>query len=283
MEKVRHLDPGIARDFGVSNSRFVTTTALATVWQVDRADGQVAALKVYLGGDRRNEAHGTDFLRALDGRGVVQIYEETPEVVLMEWLEGPSLSEAIHHLGDDDAARELGQVAWQIHAEPLRGAGTAFTPLEAWCQPLAEARCVPEASSSLHRSIDWAQRALRELLGTASDQFALHGDLHQGNVRKGARGYTAFDAKGLWGDPAYELANAFRHPLDQPDLVRDLTRIERRLDIWSEAMGVDPKRLITWAAVKCALSMAWRDSGMIGVNAEADLLETLVSIAQRRA
>ena len=92
------------------------------------------------------------------------------------------------------------------------------------------------------------------------------------------RGFCAFDAKGVLGERAYELANAFRNPAGAAELLRDPARQRARAASWSAAFGVDRARLRYWAAVKCALSIAWRSGGRVGADAEFDLLSCLLAL-----
>ncbi|WP_348539712.1 aminoglycoside phosphotransferase family protein [Ruegeria sp. HKCCSP346] len=100
----------------------------------------------------------------------------------------------------------------------------------------------------------------------------LHGDLHPGNIVLTHNGPRVFDAKGYASDPAFELANALRHPKGMTDLVRNPRQIETCLSLYSEAMKVSEKRLAQWAAAKCALSICWRSGGTIENDPEAVLL-----------
>ena len=83
-----------------------------------------------------------------------------------------------------------------------------------------------------------------------------------------------------WGDPAYELANAFRNPKGAADLQRDPARISHLARIWSQGLDIERTRLLQWAAVKCALSIAWRAKGVLRDDKEADLLSLLLHHAE---
>ena len=98
----------------------------------------------------------------------------------------------------------------------------------------------------------------------------------------GARGYCAFDAKGVLGERCYELANAFRNPKGAPILARDPVRIRFLADLWSQSFSVDRRRLLEWASVKSVLSIAWRSGAELKQDDELDLLATLVGIAHER-
>jgi streptomycin 6-kinase len=94
----------------------------------------------------------------------------------------------------------------------------------------------------------------------------LHGDLHHDNIRTGARGFLAFDAKGLIGDPAYDLANAFMNPIDAPNIVADSARMIRMANTLANAVQINAPRLLDWAIAHCALTVAWDNAAQPDVK-----------------
>ncbi|MEQ9124733.1 MAG: aminoglycoside phosphotransferase family protein, partial [Alphaproteobacteria bacterium] len=196
---------------GVSAPRFVARTAIATVWRVARADGTPAALKAWHDGDMRNEAPGLDLMSAWGGAGPARIYRRQAGAVLMEWLDGPSLGDMTLAGDEDGAARLLAEVANALQAARPR-VPPGLPRLSDWFEALFalefDAACPPQA----RRDLEACRALARRLLATERDVRPLHGDLHHDNVRLGDRGHLAFDAKGLLGERAYELANAFRNP-----------------------------------------------------------------------
>lgn len=271
--------PEILRTFRVSDPVFVDQTALATVWKVDRHNGQPAALKVYHGKDMRNERHGLDLLEVWDGNGAARIFQRNSYVALIEWLDGPSLGDLTRQGQDRLACQELVDVANRIHA--ATGNPNLRLPVLAdWFQSLFDASTGPRCPNPARRDFAKCQAIARTLLATQHAVLPLHGDLHQDNVRLGERGYCAFDAKGVLGDRAYELANAFRNPKGAEPIVRDPARISYLAGIWAESFGVERQRLLDWAAAKCALSIAWRAEGCVNDDREFDLMSLLVGISE---
>ncbi|PRY25497.1 streptomycin 6-kinase [Aliiruegeria haliotis] len=256
----------------------VAVTGLATVWKVRGPSGP-AALKLYHGGDMRNESHGFDLLAALDGRGVARLLDREPGLALLEWLEGPSLGDLVRDGQDDVASEHLLDVARQLHSGPM-DLPEPLPTLEAWFSALFALRMTSDCPSELRGDIGRAQAIARGLLASPRDVTPLHGDLHHDNIRMGARGWLAFDAKGVIGDRGYELANAFRNPVGADDLIRQPDRIRRLADLWSVGFGVDRGRLLKWAAAKAALSMAWSSGGHLGKHEEADILSILLEISE---
>lgn len=269
--------PKILAEFGVSAPELVEETGLAVLWKVCRADGSPAVLKIYGSKGMRNESEGFRFLAAAGGPAA-RVYKVTASAALIEWLSGPPLGDLSRAGRDAEAAAELVQVAKGLHASAIPEAG--YPRLEDWFRALFSLTVSAGASEAARRNIFRSQVLARRLLADPQDVRPLHGDLHHSNIRLGDRGYCAFDAKGVLGERAYELANAFRHPRGAPDLVREPERIRFLATLWSQEFQVGQRRLMQWAAAKCALSIAWRNGGRLGKDPELDLLGALLNAAE---
>ena len=264
----------LLEDFQVALPEFIVRTGIAAVWKVQTRDGVAAALKLYHGSDMGAERHGFRVLETCDGCSAAQVYRTTANASLTEWLDGPSLGDISRGGNDDGANLELVAVANSLQANMLDPGDLPSLSLRfrSLLELELDAACPGEPEYDLLR----AQGLTRHLLATQEEVRPLHGDLHHDNVRLGPRGYAAFDAKGLLGERAFELANAFRHPRGVEALVRDPARIRRLATDWGSAFAVDPTRLLQWAAAKCALSIAWRSEGAVDGDPELDLLATLL-------
>jgi streptomycin 6-kinase len=88
----------------------------------------------------------------------------------------------------------------------------------------------------------------------------LHGDVHHLNILAGGNGeWRLIDAKGLIGEPAYEVGTFLQNPRRlfaraDPALAPMLAR---RLDILSEELGIDRERLRRWGLAQSVLSAWW--------------------------
>ncbi|MDP6832666.1 MAG: aminoglycoside phosphotransferase family protein [Alphaproteobacteria bacterium] len=269
----------ILAQFDIANPTFVERTALATVWKVVRDDGQAAALNIYHGTDMRNEAFGFEMLRGWAGRGAAHLYQKSANAALIEWLGGISLGDLSRGGEDEKANMHLVDIANQLHSralEPIPGIPT----LDSWFSPLLCLRFARTCPRQARKDLENCKTLARDLLASQSDMVVLHGDLHHDNIRLGERGYCAFDAKGVLGERAYELANAVRNPKGADKIVNNPHRIRRLLDSWAASFAVDRRRLAQWAAVKCALSIAWRASGPLETDPEFELLSKLLHISQ---
>ncbi|HLO99736.1 MAG TPA: aminoglycoside phosphotransferase family protein [Fimbriimonas sp.] len=97
------------------------------------------------------------------------------------------------------------------------------------------------------------------MLETTEREVFLHGDLHHWNILKHADGWKVIDAKGLFGDPAYEAAAFIMNPLDQlKEHTKDYTR--HRIELLSTATGCDAKRMLGWAILRFDPSESDKDS-----------------------
>ncbi len=222
----------------------------------------------------RNERPGVAFLSAMAGQGVAKVYAQSNGAVLLEWLDGPSLGDLSRNGQDDQANVELVQVANTIH-QGNPALGIDLPTLHDWFRALLDLRFGACYAPELRHNVERSQVVARYLLSSMVDVRPLHGDLHHDNVRRGDRGYCAFDAKGVLGERTYELANAFRNPKGVPGLVRSPKRIKHLSSLWSRLFAVDQQRLLQWATVKCALSIAWRSKHELVYDDEADLLAAL--------
>lgn len=268
------LPEDICDAFGIEATEAVADTDIARVWRVLRGE-EVCALKVYRERDMRNEAAGVTWLRDQSGRGAVEILDTCPGAVLMEWLDGPTLGDLVRRARDAEATAILGRLARSVHqSAPSRG---SYPALGAWFSDLFDVTFDLACTTELRKNIGRAQLIAKDLLATQGPCRPLHGDLHHDNVKHGARGWCVFDAKGVLGEPAYELANAFRNPVGADALMRDPAVIGRRASVWSDHLGVDRKRLVRWAAAQSALSIAWRAKPSIGSDPDADLLALLLA------
>ncbi|WP_298290667.1 aminoglycoside phosphotransferase family protein [uncultured Litoreibacter sp.] len=264
----------ILKSFQVSVPTFIDETSIATVWRVICRSGEHAALKIYKNQNMGNERCGFAFLQALKGRGCADVYIQSDNAMLLEWLDGPSLGDLARSGRDEEADNELVKLAVKIHqgTGPISG---DFPALADWFGSLFQLKLSADCDPELRHTIQQSKILARNLLSTSYDLRPLHGDLHHDNVRLGAHGYRAFDAKGVLGERTYELANAFRNPRGMKDLIRAPARIRMRASNWSAKFGVNERRLLQWAAVKCALSIAWRNTELSDDD-EADLLVLLM-------
>ncbi len=239
-------------------------TEASLLWPVRRG---AEALMLKLPDPKDDEANAWAVLRAWDGQGAVRLVAGGPEGQLLERLAGPDLLSLVPQR-DDEAARLLGDVAVRLHGAGRRAPRPdGLIPLPERGRRLEDALrrgMVPAAEREAARgALDLL--AAEGLAGAAP----LHGDLHHGNVLLSSRGWLAIDPKGLWGAPAYDLANALCNPFGHTGLVADPARMARQAAILSERTGHAATSMLAWAFVHGLLSAAWDGFGPQAAHAVA--------------
>ncbi|WP_293576979.1 aminoglycoside phosphotransferase family protein [Phaeobacter sp.] len=242
--------------FAITTASLVFRSNAARVWRVRLASGECAALKLYADPRMGNEAAGWQYI-ARAGALTVDIMDQTGGAILMGWLDGPSLGDLAREGAPEQADRVLADMAQQLTAAAISPAD--LLPLSQLLAPLERMQTKERALAEALTIYRYMQSHMQNSAGSyAGLNTALHGDLHHDNIRSHAGRWRAFDAKGLQGPAAYELANAFRHPRGMTTYASQPATIMRRLDLWSAALDVSRTDLAQWGAVKIALSCAWR-------------------------
>ncbi|MFM7334860.1 MAG: aminoglycoside phosphotransferase family protein [Tabrizicola sp.] len=239
------LAQALAR-FRLSDPIPLARTATSTLWTVTQPEGDTAVLKLLHPG-QTEEARGAAYLQALAGQGAVTVHALHGPAILMEHCPGPSLGDLARSGRDDEATNILCDVIQTLHAA---------RPDPARLEPLAS-RFAPLTEATLTGDLAQAAQLARTLIADPVPPVALHGDLHHDNVLNSPRGWLAIDPKGVWGDPAYEPANAFRNPEGLGKRLFDPDRLNRMAAQVSRGLGLPPDRLLAWAAAHCALSTRW--------------------------
>jgi streptomycin 6-kinase len=95
-------------------------------------------------------------------------------------------------------------------------------------------------------------------LANPRDQRVLHGDNHHENIRRSARGWLAFDPKGIYGERAYDLANTMCNPEPHYGVAAaDEDRILRNADILARTCGIEQRRVLLFLYLYACLSASW--------------------------
>ena len=270
MGDTNEIPPGVLKEFDVADPKFIIKTNIARIWKVRSQQG-LAALKIYHKPNMGNEAGGFRFIKSLHGKSAARVFQTGQNIALSEWLDGPSLGDLTRENNDQEASLHLVNVANSIHSQ-TRNLGLILPSLETWFSALFALKFAPDCPTKAQQNIVLCQKLASHLLSSQTDIRPLHGDLHHDNIRHGKRGYCAFDAKGISGERAYELANAFRNPKGAAAVVASPARLRFVLKTWAQAFNVDQKRLLQWACVKIALSISWRCDKLLHDDAELELL-----------
>ena len=270
MEIKNHL-----HKFHATNPVLVEETQLAKIFRVTLRDQRTAIVKSWI--NPQSEQTGVDYLLGQNGVGCVQILGRCEGAILMEQLDGPSLTSVVAGMDDQSATEILIGVAQQLQSVPNQNT-SKLTPLKDYTGALFSAEFAHECNPELEADIRKCRVLAMDLFESASEPVALHGDLHHDNILKHQNAWLAIDAKGIFGDPAYEFANALRNPRGHDALIRDPNTIGCRAEAYATAAKIPEIRMLSWGAVKTALSICWRSNGVVKNDAEADLLSLFLDL-----
>ncbi len=218
------------------------------------------------------------------GRGVVQVYDYTDGAALFERLDPGEPLAVLTKNGRDEEATDI--------LAMLLGRMAPLDPPE-WCPTVARlgeafARYAASGDERVPRElVEPAQRIYADLSVTERNPALLHGDLHHYNVLSDrTRGWCAVDPKGVVGELEYEIGATLRNPIDRPDLFAKLAVVERRLDQFGLALGIDVGRARGWCFAQAVLSAIWslEDGGAAAAtDAALDLAHALLASSALQA
>jgi streptomycin 6-kinase len=104
-----------------------------------------------------------------------------------------------------------------------------------------------------------AEECFAWLLATTTAPLLLHGDLHHDNILSATRApWLVIDAKGIVGDPGYDLGAFLYNPI--PGLLRlpqPGRLIARRVAQLAEGLGMERARVRGWGIAQAVLSACW--------------------------
>jgi streptomycin 6-kinase len=201
--------------------------------------------------------------RAANGPGLVRLIASDPDVsiMLMERVTpGTQLRMMTDAgaIGDEEATRIAASEMKKMWVAPPEG--HHLFPLDRWFTALFTYHDthVNGDGPIPHHLVELAVEQAREVLATQREIVVLHGDVHHENIlADDVYGWTLIDYKGLVGERGYDIGTWIRNPrgLEQwPDLEGV---IERRLDIFTEELGINRERLWQWSMVHAVLSSCW--------------------------
>jgi streptomycin 6-kinase len=198
-------------------------------------------------------------LRLIGGRGAVQLFQADPEMGAM-LLEVLRPGKTLFDLEEDGLATSI---AAQVMTKLWRSVPEehVFPRVSDWAKGFQRMRARFDGGTGPFPKslVKLAEEMYDKLLGSASEDVLLHGDLHHWNILSAEREpWLAIDPKGVIGEPAYEvgawLRNPFPHILryENPEAI-----ILRRVRQFNEALGFDEKRILGWGFAQAVLAGWW--------------------------
>ncbi|WP_123042186.1 aminoglycoside phosphotransferase family protein [Cohnella candidum] len=217
-------------------------------------DGREAVLKLCVPSkESRSEIAA---LRWFDGKGAVRLLEAEPDegILLMERVR-PGLT--LHTVRDEESAvKAAAEVMAKLHGTAPAKTDSLLT-VEGWFGGYARLRDRFDGGTGPlpEQSVRLAEERYEALRENPTPHYLLHGDLHHGNLLSADREpWLAIDPKGVIGEAEYEPCSFLMNAIDESD---PLEQIRRRVALFSESLGLDPRRILQWAYCHAVLSAWW--------------------------
>lgn len=241
--------------WSLTKSTPVAETPRSWIFRVEQNGRNIAALKILKPLVSEEEGRGARLLQWYGGDGAATVFDVHSDAIFMEWLDGKTLGDAARGGHDEEATIAIATVVGNLHRS-RPDAPEGLMPLRERFQALfdTDVRAWPHTARDLYAR---ASGIALKLFDKPAAQVPLHGDLHHDNILSSDRGWLAIDPKGLIGDPAYEVANAFRNPHSATNLAADPRRIAQMADIFAARLGFNRKRVLGYAAAHSGLSVCW--------------------------
>lgn len=237
----------------LSTPCLLTQTMTSHLYTVTHG-GETCVLKL-LAPSEIDEQRGAEALRVFDGHGAVRLLRADDGAQLLEYASGEPLVTLVEQGEDERATRVIAALLKQLHAVPQDQPHDGLMPLERWFGALfAKAAADRQAGSA---SIYVRSGALaQQLLADQRDVRVLHGDIQHYNIRQSARGWLAFDPKGLLGERTYDCANTLCNPV-LPVLVHNERRLLTTAAILAEMLGLERWRVLAFTYAYACLNASW--------------------------
>ena len=196
-------------------------------------------------------------LRLFEGRGAVRLLEADEErgMFLLERLQPGDMLTA---LNDDDQAMHI---AADVMLNLWRPAPTedAFIQLSDWFKGFEKLRLRFEGGTGpLEETlVERAEHSIMNFFSEDYNPMLIHGDLHHYNILSSEHCWMAIDPKGVIGPAAYEVGPLLMNPLGFLNRSDAVEITKRRIDILSERLGFERKRIREWGIAHAVLSAWW--------------------------
>lgn len=210
--------------WNLSSAELLAHTTMGLVQRVTRADGTLAVLKCLSKTGRREEGTAPSVLRAFAGSGAVHVLRADENAHLLEYCIGPKLLHRKDGHRDEVAMPILAEVVAHLQIKG-RERPLGVPTLTERCEAIDRALKV---ASGMNAVLLRKARQIADTLLSDETPTLLHGDFHHENVLRSSRPdglqWLAIDPQGVWGDPAYEVANLFGNPRGHHDITLSKNR-----------------------------------------------------------
>ena len=104
--------------------------------------------------------------------------------------------------------------------------------------------------------VEHAKECLEFLISSTNENVLLHGDLHQNNIlRDREHQWSVIDPKGIVGDVHFDAIQYLLNYKDHGGAPN--TVLERRINIISNRLNLEPRRIALWGLAKGVLDVCW--------------------------
>lgn len=222
-----------------------------------RSGGSDVVLKV--GVPRKELVTEIAALKAFNGNGAVALYQADPEMgaLLLERLRPGT---PLFNVDDDDFATKAAcEVIRQLQISSFDH--DVFPTVGEWFRGFQRLRDEfnGETGPFPNHLVDEAEVISRDLLASMETPVLLHGDLHHWNILSSEREpWLAIDPKGVIGESEFETGAWIRNPFPNIlELPNPSIMIARRIDQFSNELGLNRERIYGWAFAQAVLSAYW--------------------------
>ena len=239
--------------WNLTNPHLLTQTPTSRIYTVAHAD-ETVVLKL-LAASETKEQTGALALRYFAGRGAVRLLRYDAGAHLLEYAAGDELVTLVERGEDETATRIIAQVITQLHSVPQEAPRAGLFVLDHWFGELFDKAAADRQAG--RASIYMRSAALTErLLADPREVRVLHGDIHHRNIRQSARGWLAFDPKGVVGERTYDCANTLCNPV-MPELVHNEARLLTNAAILADTLALDLQRVLAFTYAYACLNASW--------------------------
>ena len=173
----------------------------------------------------------------------------------MEYAAGDELVTLVERGEDETATRIIAGVIQQLHSVPQDAPRDGLFLLDRWFGELFNKAAADRQEGRESIYVRGAALSAR-LLADPREVRVLHGDIHHHNIRQSARGWLAFDPKGLVGERTYDCANTLCNPV-MPELVHNETRLLTNAAILADTLTLDLPRVLAFTYAYACLNASW--------------------------
>ncbi|MGB7337619.1 MAG: aminoglycoside phosphotransferase family protein [Phototrophicaceae bacterium] len=237
--------------WSLDNPHLIVETNTSSVYRVQQS-GVLVILKLLNQVGIHDEQRGARALHYYAGKGAAHLLAAAEDAHLLEYLDGDDLLPLVNTGHDDDAAHIIARVIKTLHQNNPKPIPEDLHTLRRRFRSLFD--YAPLASDPL---FSHGAQIAEQLLANQHNQVVLHGDIHHWNIKHSARGWLAFDPKGLYGENTYDVANALLNPISLPQMVQDEARLLRHITIYADGLGIPRDRIIAFAFAHACLSVSW--------------------------